>query len=174
MIYKIRVILDVKQDVIRTIAIDSSNTLEDLHNTISNVFGFNGQQMASFYRTDDDWNQGEEIPLISMDESPNTLSMSTTTIDQNIEDIGEKLIYVYDFLSMWTFFVELIETDATVEGSLPKIILSIGDVPEEAPEKEFKAESNKNEDDPYGLDEFGSPDGFDSFENIDDIDFDNY
>ena len=66
MIYKIRVVLDLKQDVIRTIAIKSSDTLEDLHNTISRVFGFNGQQMASFYRTDDDWNQGEEIPLISI------------------------------------------------------------------------------------------------------------
>ena len=96
MIFKIRVVLDVKQDVIRTIAIEGSKTLEDLHNTIAQVFGFNGQQMASFYRTDDDWNQGEEIPLISMDESPNALSMSTTTIDQNIEDIGEKLKWKRD------------------------------------------------------------------------------
>ncbi|MGB2128848.1 MAG: IS1096 element passenger TnpR family protein [Flavicella sp.] len=174
MIYKIRVVLDIKQDVIRTIAIEGSKTLEDLHNTITQAFGFNGQQMASFYRTDDDWNQGEEIPLISMDDSPNALSMKTTSIDQNIEDIGEKLIYVYDFLNMWTFFVELIETNITVEGALPKIILSIGDVPEEAPEKEFKADAVTNDEDPYGLDGFGNPDGFDSFENIDDIDFDNY
>lgn len=169
MICKIRVVLDVKEDVIRTIAIDSSSTLEELHNTISNVFGFNGQQMASFYRTDDDWNQGEEIPLINMDDSPGALSMATTTIAQNIEDEGEKLIYVYDFLEMWTFFVELIEVSETSEEKLPKLILTIGDVPEKAPEKEFKAEQNNDDSDPYGLDE-----DFNEFENLDDIDFDKY
>ena len=63
MVFKIRVVLDVKQDVIRTIAIDGAKTLEDLAQyDCTAVFGFNGQQLASFYRTDDDWNQGEEIP----------------------------------------------------------------------------------------------------------------
>ena len=172
MICKIRVVLDVKEDVIRTIAIDSSSTLEELHNTISNVFGFNGQQMASFYRTDDDWNQGEEIPLINMDDAPEALSMSTTTIEQNIEDEGEKLIYVYDFLEMWTFFVELIETSEKSEENLPKLVLSIGEVPEKAPEKEFKAEKNEDDMDPYGLeDDFND---FGEHESLDDIDFDKY
>ena len=173
MIYKIRVVLDLKQDVIRTIAIKSSDTLEDLHNTISRVFGFNGQQMASFYRTDDDWNQGEEIPLISMDDSPKALSMSNTKIEQNIEDVGEKLIYVYDFLEMWSFFVELIEVQEQVEGQLPKLILTIGDVPENAPEKVFTAEKEGGtENDPYDLD--GDFDDFSQHENIDDINLDEY
>tara|TARA_B100000809_G_C15137054_1_gene531097 strand:- start:3476 stop:3997 length:522 start_codon:yes stop_codon:yes gene_type:complete len=173
MIYKIRVVLDVREDVIRTIAIDSSSTLEDLHNIISNVFGFNGQQMASFYRTDDDWNQGEEIPLMNMDESPDALSMSTTTIEQNIEDAGEKLIYVYDFLEMWTFFVELIEVSETSEDKLPKLILTIGDVPEKAPEKEFKSDKPEgSEEDPYG--EYDEYDSFTNPDNIDDIDTDLY
>ena len=165
MVFKIRVVLDVKEDIIRTIAIEGSKTLEELHKTISNVFGFNGQQMASFYRTDDDWSQGEEIPLMNMDDAPDALSMATTTIEQNIEDVGEKLIYIYDFLEMWTFFVELVEVNTIVEGDLPKLILSIGEVPEKAPEKEFKADINEDEED---SNEFGE------FENLDDIDFDNY
>ena len=173
MISKIRVVLDVKEDVIRTIAIDSKSTLEELHQTISNVFGFNGQQMASFYRTDDDWNQGEEIPLINMDDSPGALSMATTTIEQNIEDEGEKLIYVYDFLEMWTFFVELIETNETTEDELPKLILSIGEVPEKSPEKEFTSDNAGSSNDPYDLgDEFD--DNFGEFESLDDLDTDIY
>lgn len=173
MIYKIRIVLDVKEDVIRTIAIDSKNTLEDLHNTITNVFGFNGQQMASFYRTDDDWNQGEEIPLINMDDSPGALSMATTTIEQNIEDEGEKLIYVYDFLEMWTFFVEIVEVADSTEDKLPKLVLTIGDVPEKAPEKEFTSDKEGgSDDDPYGLDDdFGS---FGEHESLDDLDTDIY
>jgi hypothetical protein len=172
MVFKIRIVLDVKEDIIRTIAIEGEKTLEELHKTIAAVFGFNGQQLASFYRTDDDWNQGEEIPLISMDESPNALCMANTTIAQNIEDTGEKLIYVYDFLEMWTFFVELIDVSNTYEEDLPKLILSIGEVPETAPDKEFKAASSKE--DPYGLDEFGDADIFGTFENIDDMDLDQY
>lgn len=169
MVFKIRIVLDLKEDVIRTIAIDANSTLEELHNTIAHVFGFNGQQMASFYRTDDEWTQGEEIPLISMDESPKALCMSNTTIDQNIESVGEKMIYVYDFLEMWTFFVELIAVVEKSDDALPKLVLSIGDVPEKAPEKEFKASRDTFEDDAYGAEE-----GFGDMENLDDIDFDRY
>ena len=61
MIYKFRVILDAKEDIFRDIAIEKEATLEDLHNTIVNAFGFDGSEMASFYTCDDEWNQGEEI-----------------------------------------------------------------------------------------------------------------
>ena len=67
--YKIRVILDTKEDVIRTILVDDSINLESLHYTIAKTFGFEVQEMASFYRTDDEWNQGEEIPLFNMAEA---------------------------------------------------------------------------------------------------------
>ena len=74
---------------------------------------------------------------------------------------------------MWTFFVELIEISDSYEHKLPKLILTIGDVPEKAPEKEFKSETpTGSENDPYGLD-----DGFDNFgehESLDDIDTDLY
>ena len=82
MIYKIRAILDVKKDVIRDILIDSSHTLEDLHTSISNAFGFNGQEMASFYRTDDEWNQGEEIPLFDMSDAGESISMQKCVLKE--------------------------------------------------------------------------------------------
>jgi len=174
MVFKIRVILDIKEDVIRTILIQDSKTLEDLHKTISKEFGFNGQQMASFYQTDNDWNQGKEIPLINMDEdSLNPICMATTTIKENIKMLGEKLIYVYDFLEMWTFYVELVEiSENLLEKDLPKLILSIGNVPEKAPNKEFK--SSKTEKKEAEFDEFESIEDSDEFENLDNFDFDNY
>jgi len=170
MIYKIRVILDTKEDVIRTLLVDANITLEEFHKIIAKVFGFNGQEMASFFRSDDDWVQGEEIPLCSMDDGPDALCMSTTTLKQNIEDPEEKLIYVYDYLSMWTFYCELIEVTATTEAELPKLILSVGETPEEAPKKEFIAEKEGSEFD-FEDDEF---DDFNNFESLDDIDTDKY
>ncbi len=167
MIYKIRAILDVKKDVIRDVLIDSSNTLEDLHTIIANAFGFNGQEMASFYRTDNEWNQGEEIPLFDMSDTGESISMQKYVLGETLQKVGDKFIYVYDFMSMWTFFVELSDSNIKTESDLPSIAFSFGDVPETAPEKEFIAEKS---DDPFGFedDEF---DNFGSFENIDDYDF---
>ncbi|PHR72247.1 MAG: hypothetical protein COA67_04895 [Lutibacter sp.] len=165
--YKIRAILDVKKDVIRDVLIDSSNTLEDLHTIIANAFGFNGQEMASFYRTDDEWNQGEEIPLFDMSDAGESISMQKCILVENLTKVGDKFIYVYDFMSMWTFFIELSESNIKTESNLPSIAFSFGDVPETAPEKEFVADKSE---DPFGLDD-DEFDNFGSFENIDDYDF---
>ena len=159
--YKIRVILDTKEDVIRTLTVNNSINLEELHLFIAKAFGFNGQEMASFYRTDFEWNQGEEIPLFNMSEFGDAVSMSTCVLKETLPKTNDKLIYVYDFLNMWTFYVEVVECNNELLTE-PKIIMSIGEVPDEAPEKEFVAE--KNEDD------FSD----DEFESYDDYDFDNY
>lgn len=159
--YKVRIILDTKKDVIRTITVNNTINLKELHSLIAKSFGFNGQEMASFYRTDDEWNQGEEIPLFNMSEFDDEVSMSTCILNETISDVNDKLIYVYDFFSLWTFYVEVVAVSEE-EIDEPKIIMSVGEIPDEAPEKEFVAEKTD--------DEF-TDDEFDSFE---DYDFDNY
>jgi len=163
MIYKIRVILDTKEDVIRDIAISNNATLEDLHNTITNAFGFDGTEMASFYLTDDDWNQGEEIPLFNMDEANDAIAMQNFFIKDVLSEDKSKMIYVYDFFSMWTFFVELITVaENTNQFDLPSLLISVGTVPSEAPEKQFVSESTGDEDDDDNFDEFD----FDNFDEL--------
>ena len=160
--YKIRVILDTKEDVIRTITVNNTINLEELHAIIAKSFGFNGQEMASFYKTDHEWNQGEEIPLFNMSEFGESLSMSTCILNETLQEVNHKLIYVYDFLHMWSFYVEVIDISDLPASAEPKIILSVGEIPESAPEKEFIA-TNSEED--------SRDDEFDSF---DDYDFDAY
>ncbi len=53
MIYRIRIILDVKEDVLRDIEIEENATLEDFHHAINQSFGFLGNEIASFYSTND-------------------------------------------------------------------------------------------------------------------------
>ena len=71
MIYRFRIILDhdSEGDIFRDIEIRETDTLEDLHNSITQAFGFEGSEMASFYLSDDEWNQGEEISLFDMSEA---------------------------------------------------------------------------------------------------------
>jgi len=169
MAYRIRIILDVKNDVIRDLIVDKTINLEELHFTIAKAFGFKGQEMASFYRTDNNWIQGDEIPLLDMSEEDNLQEMNTLLVSNIFKKVGDKLIYVYDFMAMWTFFVELAEIINTPEEGLPKIALSFGNTPDEAPEKEFKSE--KSSDDSDSFDAF---DDENDLENIDDMDFDTY
>jgi hypothetical protein len=161
--YKVRVILDTKEDVIRTILVDDHINLETLHNTITNAFGFDGQEMASFYRTDDEWNQGEEIPLFNMAEAGEEVSMQTCILNETLPLENNKLIYVYDFLNMWTFYVDVVEINSEKREDLPQTILTVGEVPETAPEKEFKSESLEEEDELN-----------DEFDPFDDFDFNEY
>lgn len=166
MAYKIRVILDVDEDVFRDIVVDETLNLEELHFTIAKSFGFKGQEMAAFYSTDENWEQGEEIPLFDMSEDGSALSMQKISTKDILRIQGNKLIYVYDFFSMWTFFVELTEVQKTTKKDLPYLALSFGNVPDEAPEKEFIGEDSGND-----FDIFNDENNFDS---IDDIDLDNY
>ena len=162
--YKIRVILDTKEDILRTIIVSNSFNLEDLHFTIAKSFGFEGQEMASFYRTDDEWNQGEEIPLFNMAEAGEGISMQTCVLKETLPNINDKLIYVYDFLNMWTFYVDVVDISSDEKQDLPQTILSVGEIPKEAPEKEFVAEKLDSE---FDEDE-------DDFDPFDDFDFNEY
>jgi hypothetical protein len=167
MIYKLRIILDTEQDVIREIAIKESDTLEDLHNATVNAFGFDGTEMASFYMTDDNWNQGAEIPLFDMSENGDAVTMQHFIISDIIDTEKTKLIYVYDFFSLWSFFIELVDIVEDInEYELPALLFTLGIIPDVAPEKEFRSEAmddNINEDDvDIDIDEFD----FDNFDEL--------
>jgi hypothetical protein len=163
MIYKFRVILDAKEDIFRDIAIEKEATLEDLHNTIVNAFGFDGSEMASFYTCDDEWNQEDEIPLFDTGDVPGEMRiMNNFILEDNLDKYQSKIIYVYDFFNMWTFLVELAAIVEKEQGeTYPTLLFSHGELPEEAPDKKFEAEEGEiNEDD----EDFDMFDGDDSFE----------
>ncbi|WP_296381604.1 hypothetical protein [Winogradskyella sp.] len=162
MIYRFRVILDnnTEDDVFRDLEIREGSTMEDLHNTITQSFGFDGMEMASFYVSDDQWNQGEEIAMMDMSEAGNQVKMmNETIINSVIHEASTRLIYVYDFMNMWTFYVELGEIVEEAQGTdYPNLMYVHGQIPDEAPEKVFEAEEDK--------------DDYNEF--VDDVDIDDY
>ncbi len=166
MIYRFRIILDndTKDDVFRDLEIRETDSMEDLHNIITQSFGFDGAEMASFYVSDEEWNQGEEISMFDMSEGSDEVRiMSETTINAIIHEMQTKLIYVYDFLSMWTFFVELAEIVEETEGvDYPNLMFVHGQIPNEAPEKVFKAD--RSDDD---FNEFEDDLNVDDYEDLD-------
>jgi hypothetical protein len=175
MIYKIRAILDDQTDVFRDIAISSESTLEDLHNSLSQAFGFDGIEMATFYGCDQEWNQGQEYPIVDLGFEDDMVLMRDTPISSILTADNPKLIYIYDLLQMWTFFVELaaVESDES-STDLPQLLFSFGELPSEAPEKHFKSEKGSLEDDFYGDTDEDFSDEFDDFSDYSDSDYDDY
>ncbi|MFK7783388.1 IS1096 element passenger TnpR family protein [Psychroserpens sp.] len=167
MIYRFRVILDndTEEDVFRDIEIRETDSLEDLHNTITQSFGFDGLEMASFYISNDEWDQGEEISMFDVSEGNSLVKlMSETTLNSILSQSQTKLIYVYDFMSMWTFLVELAEIVEEADGTdYPNLMFVYGQIPDTAPEKTFEAEN---------FDDLGDGLDDDNIDDYDDLDFD--
>ena len=158
MIYRFRAILDhdSKEDIFRDIEIRKTDTFEDLFNVLTQSFGFDGSEMASFYVSNDEWHQGQEIALFDMGENEDIRLMNETTIEDVIDEDQTKLIFIYDFLNMWTFLVELGEIVEEAQGTdYPNLMFVCGQVPSEAPEKQFEADQSFDHDyDNYRLDDY--------------------
>ena len=171
MVYKFRVILDAEDDVFRDIAILDSDTLEDLHNAIFNAFGFDGMEVASFYTCDATWNQDEEIPMFDTgDILGEQKTMSNYQLSEILDAQNTKIIYVYDFINMWTFLVELASIEELEVGNVyPNLLFSHGEMPEDAGEKNFEADNNSDYaefDDDYDEDDLDMIDGGENFEDF--------
>lgn len=157
MIYRFRAILDhdSKEDIFRDIEIRKTDTFEDLHNVLTQSFGFDGSEMASFYVSNDEWDQGQEIALFDMGQNDDIRMMNETIIEDVVDEDHTKLIYIYDFLNMWTFLVELGEIVDEAQGTdYPNLMFVCGQVPSEAPEKQFEAEQSEEDYDGYRLDDY--------------------
>lgn len=171
MIYKLRIIYDNPEDILRDIAIESNVSLEDFHNVIVNAFGFDGGEVASFYTCDDNWNQQDEIPLFDTGDIPgNVRIMSDFVLDDILYKKSTKMIYVYDFLNMNTFFVELAEISDNEAGEeYPQLLFSLGVMPLNdniLDDFDNDFETNFSEEDPAD-DDFDIFDGDDSFDDLD-------
>jgi hypothetical protein len=134
-IYNFRITLDYEKDVIREIEVRSDQSFFEFHKMIIEAFEFNGDQMCSFFMSNKDWDKGEEIMLFDMGFEDNTNTprvMENTQLTEMIAKRDEKILYVYDFLRMWVFLIEL--TDETIletDTNYPRIVNSIGNPPDE-------------------------------------------
>lgn len=162
MITKLRIILEAEADVFRDIEIKDDQTLLDLHGGIKEAFDLEGDEMASFYLSNDEWFQGSEIPMEDISEGDPVELMKDIKILEVIPEKGNKMIYVYDFLNLWTFYVEVVETDViSVNSEFPATVFAYGERPEEPPKSDLLIDldfddMDFDEDEEDDLDEFGT------------------
>ena len=168
-LFKFRVIMDTEKDVFRDIEIETESNFDSLHKAVLDAFDFEQGEMASFYLSDEEWSKGLEISLMDMggvDED--SLSMSTTILSDMVMKPGDKILYVYDFMRMWIFYIELVEVKKDKPSTIyPRVALAFGDAPSQD-SKEFQdmfesdivggavaagAEDGDDEEDEFGEDD---------------------
>ncbi len=176
MIFNFRLVSDEIDNFKREIKIDADATFLDLKNAICDSVGYDKNEMCSFFLCEDGWEKDIEITLEDMgtDSSEDSYLMDECVLSDYIDDEGQKLLFVFDYITDRAFFISLKEiiTGKTLHD--PICTLSQGNPPSqqvdlERFEKELDAKAAKNssiedfeedfEENSYNPDEFDS-DGF--------------
>ncbi len=170
-VLSIRVIAEQDTEVFRDVEVKADNTFLELHETIKDAYDFNDNELGSFYLSDAEWNKGQEIVLEDLgegDEKP--FLMEDSKISDHIEDLGDRMFYVYDFLFCKTFFLEVInkKEDENEMLEYPVCVRKVGETPEyDDPMATLSADDF--------LDDLPSIDDDEpQMESLDDIDFDSH
>ena len=110
MILLFRIITDENPEFFRDVVIDGSDTFLEFHEVLQKDLGYDPSQLASFFITTEDWEKQQEITLIDMmqEAGVETRTMGDTTLDEYVTDTGQRMIYIFDFFSERSSFMELI------------------------------------------------------------------
>ena len=119
-ILRFRIYWEDDDSVYRDVAIRHTQNFQDLHLAILKSFEFDSRHMATFYRSNDNWQRGREISLdkYEKDYKVEPLIMQEVAIGTEISNPNQKFIYEYDFNKFWHFMVELIQVDKEENGKI--------------------------------------------------------
>lgn len=112
MVYRFKLVSDEVSNFSREIEIDSENTFLQLRNAVLDSVGYSKDELDSFFLCDDGWEKQEEITLEDMGpgaSDTDTWLMEDTPLSELIEEEGQRLIFVFDYLTERSFFMELKE-----------------------------------------------------------------
>lgn len=131
-VFRFKVIQGNNEELVRVIDIPGNYTLEHLHLAILRSINFQEGELASFYQSDEQWNKDREIHLMDMGTDEESVTMADCKLNQVVSEKGDRLIYVYDFMAMWTFYVELQDiVKAQKELEYPVLVEEKGEAPDQ-------------------------------------------
>lgn len=142
MIYRFKLVSDEVSNFSREIEIDSESTFLQLRNTILDSVNYSKDELDSFFLCDEDWQREEEITLEDMGSSSDQdiWLMEDTPLSELIEDEGQKLVFVFDYITERSFFMELKEIKPGKNLSEPICTVKRGKAPSQTVDmQEFDA-----------------------------------
>lgn len=138
MVYRFKLVSDEADNFSREIEIDSEASFLQLRNAILDSVEYSKDELDSFFLCDEDWQKEEEITLEDMDTSSDrdTWLMESTPLYEMIEEEGQKLIFVFDYLTERCFFMEMKEAIPGRNLTEPICTLKLGKAPKQHVEME--------------------------------------
>lgn len=177
MIYRFKLVSDEVDNFSREIEIDSESSFLQLRNAILESVGYSKDELDSFFLCDDDWQKEDEITLEDMGSASDqdVWLMENTPLSEMIEDEGQKLIFMFDYMTERSFFMEMKEVIPGKNLSEPICTMKQGKAPAQIvdlEEFERKIDTKMSRDleldsDFYGDSEFNAED----IEGYDDVEF---
>ncbi len=146
LIYKFRATFENQDEFLREIELRADQTFEDFHQAILGNLGLDPGMLASFYMCDHRYRKLREIHLIDNESAPIVLDddleqetlgkkpllMHECALKDFIDDPHQRLMFVYDQLNNWTFFIEMIKILPADKATVyPRFSKSVGPVPRE-------------------------------------------
>lgn len=133
MVFNFRIVSDGPENFKREIQIDAQATFLDLKNAICDSVGYDKTMMDSFFLCDDGWEKRKEITYedMDLDADQDAWLMDDAILEDFIDDDGQKLLYVFDYMTDRALFMEM--TDIIPNRMLkdPVCTLSIGNAPKQ-------------------------------------------
>ena len=111
MVYKFKLVSDEVSNFSREIEIDANSSFLQLRNAILDSVDYTKDDIDSFFLCDDEWQRQEEITLEDMGSSSDQdiWIMEDTPLNELIEEEGQKLVFVFNYLTERSFFMEMKE-----------------------------------------------------------------
>lgn len=147
MVYRFKLVSDEVSNFSREFEIDSSATFLQLRNAILDSVDYSKEDFDSFFLCDDDWQKHEEITLEDMGSSSDQdiWVMGDTPLSELIEEDGQKLIFVFDYMTERSFFMEMKESFPGRTLSDPICVLKRGKAPKQNIDlDEFESKIDQN------------------------------
>ncbi|MCH5236221.1 MAG: hypothetical protein J1E95_00275 [Muribaculaceae bacterium] len=131
MVYRFKLVSDEVSNFSREYEIDSTATFLQLRNTILDSVDYSKEDFNSFFLCDDEWERHEEITLEDMGSSSDQdiWIMGDTPLNELIEEDGQKLIFMFDYMTQRSFFMEMKESFPGRTLSDPMCVMKKGKAP---------------------------------------------
>ena len=158
MIFNFRLVSDEVDNFKREIEIDADDTFLDLRNAICDAVQYDRSEMCSFFLCDDSWEKEKEITLEDMgtDSDEDTYLMDECILSDYLDDEGEKLMFVFDYMTDRAFFLQLKKIITGKSLKDPVCTLSMGKAPDQHIDmKRFEAEIDAKAAKQASIEDFG-------------------
>ncbi|MDR4988549.1 MAG: hypothetical protein RG741_06910 [Bacteroidales bacterium] len=150
LVYKFKVSFEDQDDFLREIELRADQTFEDFHQAILGNLGLDPGMLASFFICDHRYRKQKEIQMvehnnpvrakkseIEEDEPSDTVTEKAWLMKDNelkdvIDDPHQRLLFLYDYVNRWTFYIELIRILPEQKDLVyPRFSKTMGPVPRE-------------------------------------------